>query len=568
VHTSSKETPGPPTRAAAGAPSTRDDSPTRRPRSTPRTAATSSPPAARPASPSRPVAVLPPRRLADRAAAFRVTLASLTTFSRYLATRPLRPYQLEPGEAIARAVLAGQGGSFTVQMSRQAGKNELSAQLEAYLLTLHRGRGGSIVKCAPTFRPQILTSRLRLEDTLAYPLSEVTPVEPEQGYVLRLGRARAFFLSAQPDAQVVGATASLLLEVDEAQDVDPEKHDRDFAPMCASTNAVRAYYGTAGREGDLLESVKAANLEAERRDGLKRHFEYPWHIVAEHNPAYGQFVEAERARLGARHPVFLSQYELKSVAPLDALLDPAQLRNLQGDHPRLRDPLPDRYYVAGVDVAGPAELNPDPNRPRADHDSTVVVFAEVDFSAAISIPTYQPPDALQPDGVRSTLALPAVRVVDFVEWRGRSHQAQYADLLDLLGRRWDCRAVVFDATGLGAAPSQFLQARLGSRLIPFVFTSQSKSALAYDLLAAANAGQLSLYAAGPDDLELRACWAQLRATRRTISTGAQMSWSAAHGHDDYVAALALALHAAGRATPPAFGVMIRAVDPYADGGRY
>jgi hypothetical protein len=57
-------------------------------------------------------------------------------------------------------------------------------------------------------------------------------------------------------------------------------------------------------------------------------------------------------------------------------------------------------------------------------------------------------------------------------------------------------------------------------------------------------------------------------TRRTIGAGAQMSWSAARGHDDYVAALALALHAASRASPPAFGVLTLAVDPYAHEGRY
>ena len=47
-------------------------------------------------------------------------------------------------------------------MSRQAGKNELSAQLELLLLLLNVGRGGTIVKCAPTFRPQVLNSMERL----------------------------------------------------------------------------------------------------------------------------------------------------------------------------------------------------------------------------------------------------------------------------------------------------------------------------------------------------------------------------------------------------------------------
>jgi hypothetical protein len=156
---------------------------------------------------------------ADRVAALRIAMRDLATYSRHLAPRPLHPYQLEPGQAILRAVRARQGGTFSVMMSRQAGKNELSAQLEAYLLTLYRAVGGSIVKCAPTFKPQGVVSKDRLEEVLASPLVEIAPYDGEHGYVLRLGKARAVFLSADPAANVVGATASLLLEVDEAQDV-------------------------------------------------------------------------------------------------------------------------------------------------------------------------------------------------------------------------------------------------------------------------------------------------------------------------------------------------------------
>ena len=56
-------------------------------------------------------------------------------------------------------------------------------------------------------------------------------------YIVELGAARALFFSADPGAQVVGGTASLLLECDEAQDVRETKWDKDFEPMAASTNA-------------------------------------------------------------------------------------------------------------------------------------------------------------------------------------------------------------------------------------------------------------------------------------------------------------------------------------------
>src|SRR6185503_1782449 len=93
-----------------------------------------------------------------------IALADLESYGRLVVGRPLRPYQLEPGLAISRAVLGRQGGTYSVQLARQAGKNELSAQLEGYLLTLLRGHGGSIVKAAPTFEPQLATSKLRLRE--------------------------------------------------------------------------------------------------------------------------------------------------------------------------------------------------------------------------------------------------------------------------------------------------------------------------------------------------------------------------------------------------------------------
>src|SRR5690606_5639517 len=123
-----------------------------------------------------------------------------------------------------------------------------------------------------------------------------------RGASLRCGGASLHFLSAEPAANVVGHTASLLLEVDEAQDVDIEKFDRDFRPMAASTDAPVVFYGTPWGPRSLLEQAKAEHRAAERRDGRRRHFRFDWQTVAAHVPAYRRYVEGERARLGERHP--------------------------------------------------------------------------------------------------------------------------------------------------------------------------------------------------------------------------------------------------------------------------
>ena len=59
--------------------------------------------------------------------------------------------------------------------------------------------------------------------------------------IIEIGRASITFLSGSAGANIVGATASLLLEVDEAQDVLPAKFDREIAPMAAARKDRRAH---------------------------------------------------------------------------------------------------------------------------------------------------------------------------------------------------------------------------------------------------------------------------------------------------------------------------------------
>ena len=78
----------------------------------------------------------------------------------------LRPYQIEPGIAILDSVIRQKGLTFTIEIARQGGKNELSAQLELLLLALHAHESKNLIKCSPTFKPQTITSMLRLKEKL------------------------------------------------------------------------------------------------------------------------------------------------------------------------------------------------------------------------------------------------------------------------------------------------------------------------------------------------------------------------------------------------------------------
>ena len=112
----------------------------------------------------------------------------------------LLSYQREICAAVADSVLAGRGLSLVVMFPRQSGKNELQAQLEAYLLTLFSRTGAEIVKISPTWRPQSINAMARLERVLERNRLTAGRWKKEHGYIYRLGQARIAFLSGEPTA--------------------------------------------------------------------------------------------------------------------------------------------------------------------------------------------------------------------------------------------------------------------------------------------------------------------------------------------------------------------------------
>jgi len=451
--------------------------------------------------------------------------------------RPLRMYQAECARAVARSVLRQQGKVFTVMFARQMGKNETSAQLEAYLLALYARRGGAIVKAAPSFKPQLVNSILRLKETLDRSPLTRGRWRPVFGYMVQLERASTIFLSADRNANVVGATASLLLEIDEAQDVDPDKYDRDFRPMASSTNATTVLYGTAWSEDGILERQRQLNIAHQRRTGERLHFEYDWTVLAAENEAYQAFVQAEIDRLGEHHPSIQTQYLLHCLSDAGRLFSREQRAALRGTHERLREPEPGRMYVAGVDVAGEDEQGEDAHtRLRAPRrDSTVITVAEVG---------------------RDAHGQAIVRVVDHIWWTGRDQVWQYENIM-ALWEHWGFARVCVDASGIGAGVASFLEARQPERVDKLVFTVPSKSRLAYGMLGLTNTGRLALYKE-EGSAEARQFWSEVLACRYWLRSGETMGWGVpdTEGHDDFVTSLALVCRAAEELRlPPASGLI-------------
>jgi hypothetical protein len=481
------------------------------------------------------------------ARAFRYWLSDISRFSRLVLQRPLRAYQLAPAQAILESILQYQGRQFAVMMSRQAGKNEMAAQLEAYLLNLYQVRGGHIVKASPTFKPQTVNSMLRLEEHLDNG-STRGRWRRRAGYIFELGNARCLFFSADPSSNVVGGTASLLLECDEAQDVDQAKWLKDFDPMGAHTNVTTVFFGTAWT-GDTMLATQIQHLERlQAKDRTRRVFKIDADQVAQEVPAYGRYVDRRVATLGRNHPLIRTQYFLETI-DAEAGMFPAQRRALMhGDHHRQHDPTPGHRYALLIDVAGEDEaagnlqyrLLLDNTR----RDATALTVVDVAYEYG-QLPTY--------------------RTVDRKLWLGVAHTALYQQIL-ALANHWHAVWVVVDATGVGAGLASFLAKALGDfrdrdvpglghglghgPVIPVTFSRRVKSDLGWNFLGIVETGRYRDYV--PDDArETRQFWYEVGACQREVREGPTHSlrwgvWDAighdgliAYGHDDLLISAAL-----------------------------
>ena len=355
----------------------------------------------------------------------------------------------------------------------------------------------------------------------------------QMAYIVQLGNAKAIFLSAEGSSSVVGHTADILLEIDESQDVNKEKYTKEFRPMGLASNVTTILYGTTWDDSTLLEEIKQANLELERKDGIKRHFRYDWREVGRYNPDYIKFVQAERQRVGEKHPLFRTQYALLPITHGGGLLSRQQVALVMGEHQRQSRPEGKMTYIAGVDLAGEHEtamiggaLGTERGRGR---DSTVITIAKVDDANP---------------------SQPLLKVVEQYQWTGTSHSQLYTQMTNILKNIWNCRRIVVDATGIGQPVASFLRKELGRRVIPLVISSKSKSDMGFELLSFINSGKLKLYKQDGSQ-EYEETLFELERARAQYRPNQTMNFyvEPQEGHDDFLVSLALVVQAAKGLSP-------------------
>ncbi|HEY5269445.1 MAG TPA: hypothetical protein VII97_03855 [Anaerolineales bacterium] len=423
----------------------------------------------------------------------------LEDFSRFGIGIPLRPYQQEVADAILKSILGRLGLSFVIIFPRQSGKNEAQAHIEAYLLCLLSGQDIEIISVSPTYDPQALNAMLRLKRCLDRNPFTCGRWHTQTGFTIRLDRACVHFFSGSSVAHTVGATASALLSVDEAQDIRPSTYDRKFAPMVASTNATRVFWGTPWTSSTLLGREKRRAESNQEKDGIRRLWILTADDVALVHPLYGEFVSAEIGFYGRTHPYIKTQYFSEEIDSQGSMFNPSRLLLMQGDEPPMSSPLnaehlgemaegqrgrAGRGFAFLLDVAGQdesrmqgcpgsgtgdigSEEDPLENPAR---DSASLSIASIDLSSL------------------STLKAPTYRILHRRQWTGCNHLTLFGQLESLVGS-WRPEYIVIDATGVGEGLWALLDKAFPHRVIPVKFNQQVKSELGWKFLSIIDTGR-------------------------------------------------------------------------------
>ena len=466
-------------------------------------------------------------------------LNDVVLFCEAISGLKLRSYQEEAARAIVDSVAYRKGLTFVVVFPRQSGKNELQAQIETYVMVTLNEFDTEIVKASPTWKPQTQNAMRRLERVLSRNLITDRRWAKESGYIYRFNQARIIFLSGGPQANVVGATANELLECDEAQDVQVDKWDKDFAPMAASTNATRVFWGTAWTAQSLLGRELRAARAAEQLDGVRRAFVLTADKVAQEVPAYGLYVAEQVRRHGRQHPLIKTQFFSEEITGEGGMFPYERLQLVRGTHHTCNSPQPGRTYAITIDLAGESSQNTAHNslqlslfsqgEPAGQRDSTVLTIFEVDLStlgdAQVQAPRY--------------------RVQRRMSWLGARQSDLYAQIWTVT-EAWNARWLVIDATGLGAGMASFLSKTFPGKVRPFVFTQKSKSELGWKFLAAIETGRYQEAVETYPDFVAQAIYCQMevlpgpqKVLRWGVPDGTRDELTNQLVHDDLVISAAL-----------------------------
>jgi len=375
----------------------------------------------------------------------------------------LTAYQSKTARAVIDSVLNQRGLTFTVELPRGAGVRELSAQIERALLTLHVNDGATLLRVAP---PGASDTRERL--IAEFEGSGIEGLWSTARGRVRFGRATLRYVGTDDLGPWLADKASIgLIEVADAQLVGDEAFDRWLRQIADVSGATTVLYGHPVNGQTPFELMKLRNREAERQDGVQRHFRVCADEAARALPGFADQMAEARARLGEAHPEFQSAYLLRPTIAGTRLLGDDVLHAIE-DGARMRQPADGMRFAASVVVTRLPADGGSPGLLRNAGATAVVTIARRDVGA--------------------------LRVVDHRWIEAVDGPALARRIAKALGEWRPERVVAEDRTGQGTTFRPALEHALRSTPIAWVRGADAVDGRRLsDLLAALHGGRLTVY---------------------------------------------------------------------------
>lgn len=411
-------------------------------------------------------------------------------FGRALTGISLYDYQYEMAYRIIRAVVAKEGGTITILVSRQAGKSETVAFCLDTLCVILPALGKMIpdleefsdgLMCG-LFAPQsdqVNTTLDRCLIRLGSDNAEAVLSDPEIDTELtsnvRLELSNGSFVRGQTASKTskIESKTYHVVVIEEAQDTDDFLVQKSIEPMVTATNGLIIKVGTTGtRKCDFFIEIQE-NIRASRKikdPRLRLHYEYDYKRVIKDKR--GQYAEdgkkfhlnyekdvlRKRAKWGETSDAFRLSYAL--IWALDSGMfftekSFASICNLKLGFPK--NIKREWLMVAGLDIA-------------KDDASTVMTIGYVEPSET---------DPTEP---------PKKTIVRWLDLGGLDYNEQHDFICEAL-IEYNIKIMYADYTGVGKPVVERIVKELGDYvyIVPYTFSRPSKSdmwsALNYDIIA-------------------------------------------------------------------------------------
>lgn len=418
--------------------------------------------------------------------------SKIVQFGKILTGIPLYQYQEDIAYRIIYSVVALEGATLTMLLSRQSGKteclsfvvNSLSAILPALakiIPDLEQFQDGIKIGLFAPQSDQVYTTYNRALLRLSNDNAEMIMGDPDLQVFLE--KPSRYQLSngskmtgqvASKQSKIEGATFHLLL-CEEAQDLDTYIVQKSLEPMVSATNGTIVKCGTTGvQKNDFWYEIqhnrnKSRSIKDER---LHLHMEYNYKKIFADKRAqyakdnkifhlnYEKDVIKKEAKWGRYSQAFKLSYALEWELESGMLVTDKDFLSICNHKKGLGNFDENDIIIAGLDIG-------------KDIASTVLTFAKIVFD---------PNDEGLP---------PKKEIIGWVELEGVDYDKQHYAITAAL-QEYQVSNLFVDYTGVGKAVVDRLVPVVGEyvNITPYTFSTQSKSEMWFNLLQDISTGRL------------------------------------------------------------------------------